>query len=70
MLYEVITHRGTAAAAFAGIAKQATPARIRRIDPDLEVSFLNVAVEIEVADAGFDQRVVVLLINLQSYNFV
>ena len=45
------------AAAIDGVADDATPARIRAIDPDFELSFLDVTIEIEVAHARLDQSV-------------
>jgi hypothetical protein len=47
------------------IADDAAPARIRRIDPDVEARLGDVVIEIEIADAGLDQRVGIALIHFE-----
>ena len=57
---EMVVQRAAAAAAFERVTDRAAPSGIGRIDPHLEFVLLNVAVEIEVADARLDQREVIL----------
>ncbi len=56
MSAEVIAERRSrpAAAAIERVADDAAPARIGRIDPDVEARFLDVIVEIEVTDTRLD----------------
>jgi hypothetical protein len=63
---EVVAHRRVAATAFQRVADQTSPTGIGRIDPQLQLLLLNVAIQIEVADAGLDQGVVVLLAHLDD----
>jgi hypothetical protein len=37
-----------------GVTDDAAPPRVRRIDPELELALLNMAVEVEVRHAGLD----------------
>ena len=52
----VLRHR-VAAAVIERVADHAAPAGIRAVDPDLELVLLDVAIEVEVAHAGLDERV-------------
>src|ERR1700722_3266278 len=61
----ILRHQ-VAASTIERISNRTPPAGIGDIDPKLQTLFLDVAIEIEVADAGLDQRVGVLLIDLQD----
>ncbi len=52
-----IVRRGVATPAIEGIADDAAPAGVRAVDPDFELVLLDVAVQVEIADAGFHQCV-------------
>ena len=61
----VVLHRRAAAAALERIAEWGAPAGIGRVDPDVELVLLDVAVEVEVADAGLDDGEVDLVVHLE-----
>jgi hypothetical protein len=62
----VVAHRRAAAAALERVADGAAPAGIGGIDPNLEPALLDVAIQIEVADAGLDDGVVRLVVDLDD----
>ncbi len=47
------------------VADRRAPARVRRVDPHLEIAVLNVAVEVDVRHAGLDEREVALRVDLE-----
>src|SRR5688572_28188547 len=49
-----------------GVTRDAAPAGVRAVDPELQAAFLDIAVEIEVADAGLHERVGVALVDLED----
>src|SRR5688572_399887 len=49
-----------------GVTRDAAPAGVRAVDPELQAAFLDIAVEIEVADAGLHQRVGIALVDLED----
>ncbi len=67
MRAEVIAERirRPAAAAVERVADHAAPARIGRIDPDVEPVLFDVIVEVEVAYARLDERIRVALVDLE-----
>src|SRR5271170_4541488 len=66
MRVKVIAHRCATAAAIDGIADQAAPSGIGGINPYFQILVLNIFVQIEITDAGFNQRVVVLYVDLEN----
>ena len=63
---EMVAHRSAPAAAIEGIAHGAAPAGIGGIDPHFQLAILDVAIEIEIADARLDQRVGVLFVDFED----
>ena len=57
--------RGPADAVVQRVADRTAPARIRAVDPDLEVAFLDVAVQIEIGNARLDQREMSFIVDRQ-----
>ena len=57
----VVAHR-VADAVIHRVADEAAPARIRRVDPHVELVLLDVAIEIDVGDARLDEREVALVV--------
>lgn len=48
------------------VADRAAPARIRDIDPHFQPALLDELVEVEVRHAGFDERKIALVVDLQD----
>ena len=61
----MLAHRRAAAATLERIAHGRAPARIGRVDPDIELVLLNVTIKVEIADAGLDHGVVNLVVDLE-----
>jgi hypothetical protein len=47
------------------VADRAAPTRIRRVDPQLQAAVLNVAIQVDVRDAGLDEREVAPRVHLE-----
>ncbi len=56
---------GPAGAAIQGVADDTAPARVRRVDPQIEACLGDVLVEIEVADSRLHQGVSVALVDFE-----
>src|SRR5690606_19858243 len=61
-----VRQRRASRAALEGVADEAAPAGIGAVDPEPQAALADVAVEIEVADAGLDERVREILVDLDD----
>src|SRR5271169_2279247 len=66
MRVKVVAHRCATASAINSVADQAAPAGIGRINPYFQALILNMFVQIKIANSRFDQRVVVLFVDLEN----
>src|SRR5438067_4741350 len=57
---------GPANAMIQRVAHHAPPTRIGAVDPDFELVAANMAMQVEVGDAGFDNRKMTLIVDLDD----
>ncbi len=61
-----IRQRNAARAVVECVTDRAAPTRVRHIEPELQSLVAHVAIDVEVADTGFDEGVGVLLADLEN----